>query len=87
MANSKSAEKRIRQEEARRLRNRAQRSRLKTSMKKVTAATDAGTALQAYREAAAMLDRFATRRLIHPNKAARKKSQLARYVLSLGGQP
>lgn len=87
MANSKSAEKRIRQEEARRLRNRAQRSRLKTSIKKVTAATDAESAVTAFREAAAMLDRFATRRLIHPNKAARKKSQLARVVASLGGQP
>lgn len=87
MANSKSAEKRIRQEEARRQQNRAQRSRLKTSIKKVTMATDAETALAAYRETAAMLDRFATRRLIHPNKAARKKSQLARVVASLGGQP
>lgn len=87
MANSKSAEKRHRQEEKRRLQNRAQRSRLKTSIKKVTAASDAETAVAAYRETAAMLDRFATRRLIHPNKAARKKSQLARVVTSLGGQP
>jgi small subunit ribosomal protein S20 len=87
LANSKSAEKRFRQEEKRRLQNRAQRSRLKTSIKKVTAATDAETALSAYRESAALLDRFATRRLIHPNKAARKKSQLARMVASLGGQP
>jgi small subunit ribosomal protein S20 len=87
LANSKSAEKRIRQEEKRRLQNRAQRSRLKTSIKKVTTATDAESALLAYRESAAMLDRFATRRLIHPNKAARKKSQLARMVAALGGQP
>ncbi len=87
MANSRSAEKRIRQEEKRRLQNRAQRSRLKTSIKKVVAATDAETAVGAYRETAAMLDRFATRRLIHPNKAARKKSQLAQMVASLGGQP
>jgi small subunit ribosomal protein S20 len=87
LANSKSAEKRFRQEEKRRLENRAQRSRLKTSIKKVTAATDAETALAAYRETAAILDRFATRRLIHPNKAARKKSQLARQVAALGGQP
>jgi small subunit ribosomal protein S20 len=87
LANSKSAEKRIRQEEKRRLQNRAQRSRLKTSIKKVTTATDAESALLAYRESAAMLDRFATRRLIHPNKAARKKSQLAHMVAALGGQP
>jgi len=55
-------------------------------MKRVTTATDAESALAAYKEAAAMLDRFASRRLIHPNKAARKKSQLARVVKSLGGQ-
>lgn len=87
MANSRSAEKRIRQAEKRRLHNRAQRSRLKTAIKKVLAATDPEQAVAAYRETAAMLDRYATRRLIHPNKAARKKSQLARKVLALGGQP
>jgi small subunit ribosomal protein S20 len=87
LANSKSAEKRIRQAEKQRMHNRVQRSRLKTSIKKVNVATDAEAALLAYRETAAILDRFATRRLIHPNKAARKKSQLARKVQALGGQP
>jgi len=87
LANSRSAEKRIRQERKRRLQNRAQRSRLRTSIKKVENATDLETALAAYRETAAMLDRYATRRLIHPNKAARKKSQLARRILALGGNP
>jgi len=87
LANSRSAEKRIRQAEKRRLHNRAQRSRLKTAIKKVLAASDAEQAVAAYRETAAMLDRYATRRLIHPNKAARKKSQLAKKVLALGGQP
>lgn len=87
MANSRSAEKRIRQERKRRLQNRAQRSRLRTSIKKVEAATELEAALAAYRETAALLDRYATRRLIHPNKAARKKSQLARRILALGGKP
>lgn len=87
MANSKSAEKRQRKADERRLRNRSQRSRLKTAIKKVQAATDADTAVAAFRETSALLDRLATRRIIHPNKAARKKSQLARRVLSLGGQP
>ena len=87
MANARSAEKRIRQAEKRRIQNRVQRSRLKTAIKKVNTASDAETALAAYRETAALLDRYATRRLIHPNKAARKKSQLAKKVLSLGGQP
>ena len=85
MANTKSAEKRIRQERKRRLHNRAQRSRLKTAIKKVLAAQDRESAQAAFLETAAMLDRFATRRLIHPNKAARKKSQLAHYIARLRG--
>jgi small subunit ribosomal protein S20 len=80
VANTPSAEKRIRQERKRYEHNRAQRSRLKTAIKKVLAAPDAQTAGSAYREVAALLDRLATRRIIHPNKAARKKSQLARHV-------
>jgi small subunit ribosomal protein S20 len=83
LPNSKSADKRMRQEEKRNLRNRAQRSRLKTAIKRVVQAEDAATAESAFKESAAMLDRFATRRLIHPNKAARKKSQLARMVKAL----
>lgn len=86
MANTKSAEKRIRQERKRTAHNRAQRSRMKTAIKRVINATDAETAAAAYKETAALLDRFATRNLIHPNKAARKKSQLDRIVKSLGAQ-
>lgn len=86
MANTKSAEKRIRQNQKRMEQNRAQRSKLRTAIKRVMSADDAETAVTAYRETSAILDRFATRRLIHPNKAARKKSQLARQVKALGGQ-
>jgi small subunit ribosomal protein S20 len=82
VANTPSAEKRIRQERKRYEHNRAQRSRLKTALKKVLGASDAETARAAYRDVAALLDRLATRRIIHPNKAARKKSQLARYIAS-----
>src|SRR5690606_37841774 len=80
LANTSSANKRIRQEQKRNLRNRAQRSRLKTAIKKVQQATDPQAAAEAFKETAALLDRLATRRLIHPNKAARKKSQLARKL-------
>ena len=86
MANTKSAEKRIRQEEKRNLRNRTQRSKLKTAIKKVMTATEAETAASAFRESAALLDRMASRDLIHRNKAARKKSQLARQVKSVGAE-
>ena len=80
MANTSSAEKRIRQERKRTIRNRAQRSRLKTAIKAVMQAPDAASAQAALSETSGLLDRLATRRLIHPNKAARKKSQLARLV-------
>jgi small subunit ribosomal protein S20 len=62
-----------------------QRSRMRTSIKKVLQATDADTADKAFRETAALLDRLATRRVIHPNRAAHKKSQLARIVARLKG--
>jgi small subunit ribosomal protein S20 len=83
LANTSSAEKRIRQEQKRRSRNRAQRTRIKTSVKKVMTAQDVATAEAALGETEAMLDRLASRRLIHPNKARRKKSQLARKVNAL----
>jgi small subunit ribosomal protein S20 len=80
LANTASAEKRIRQERKRSDHNRAQRSRLKTAIKRVHTETDAAAAAEAFKETAALLDRLASRRLIHPNKAARKKSQLARAL-------
>jgi small subunit ribosomal protein S20 len=85
LANSSSAEKRIRQAQRRQAQNRAQRSRMKTGLKRVMAAQDAQSAEQAFREVAALLDRLASKRVIHPNKAARKKSQLARRVAALNG--
>ena len=80
MANTRSAEKRRRQDRKRNAHNRTQRSRLKTAVKKVTSETDPQKAETELKETSAMLDRMASRRLIHPNKAARKKSQLAKAV-------
>jgi small subunit ribosomal protein S20 len=85
LANSKSAEKRIRQERKRSVHNRSQRTRLKTAIKMVMNADSADTATAAYRETSGLLDRMATRSLIHRNKAARKKSQLASIVRAKGG--
>ena len=85
LPNIKGSEKRMRQQRVRGERNRAQRSRMKTAIKRVMEATDAEEAQAALRETEAILDRYASRRLIHPNKAARKKSQLARHVASLQG--
>ncbi|MGH7497787.1 MAG: 30S ribosomal protein S20, partial [Gemmatimonadales bacterium] len=58
---------------------RTQRSKLRTAVKKVRAAT-AGEATAAYAEAVKMLDRAGRKRLIHPNAAARQKSRLAKLV-------
>ena len=80
MANTSSAEKRIRQERKRTIHNRAQRSRLKTAIKKVSSAENDKEAQAALTEVSGLLDRLATRRIIHRNKAARKKSQLARML-------
>ena len=73
----------MRQDRKRNAQNRAQRSRLKTAIKRVSAQTEPQQAETEMKETAAMLDRMASRRLIHPNKAARKKSQLAKAVKKL----
>jgi len=86
LANSNSARKRIRQNARRHEQNRNQRSRLKSAIKGVQTAESAEEATAAFRRASQLLDRFSTRYLLHRNKAARKKSQLARIVLEKGGQ-
>lgn len=79
MPRIQSAKKRMRQTRARTRLNRAQRSELRTALKKVRSAT--GEAAQkAYAEAVTLLDRAGRKRIIHPNAAARQKSRLARAV-------
>jgi small subunit ribosomal protein S20 len=83
MPHTKSAKKRLRQNEKRRLSNRATKSALKTQIKKVLATAEGGSLddlRQQYNLAAKKLDRAAAKRVIHPNLAARKKSQLARLL-------
>ncbi len=86
MANSKSAKKRVRQSRRRHEQNRQQRSRLKTAIKNVENAPDGETATEAFRKASALLDRAGRKNLMHRNKAARKKSQLAKIVKEKGGE-
>jgi small subunit ribosomal protein S20 len=61
-------------------RNKAARSRLRTAIKKVRQSDNADPegAEARYQEAKSLLDRAARKRLIHPNKAARLKSKLAK---------
>jgi small subunit ribosomal protein S20 len=86
LANTPSAEKRVRQAVKRNEHNRMQRSRLKTALKNVLKAEDVATARAAFAETSGLLDRFASRHLIHRNKAARKKSQLARFIAGLAAK-
>jgi len=83
MPNIKSAKKRMELSAAARVKNRAQRSRIRTAVKKVHSAGSVEEAQPLLREAVALLDRAATRRLIHPNRVARIKSSLARHVDAL----
>jgi len=88
VANIKSARKRAKQGEKRRQHNAPLRSRMRTAIKKVIAAVEAGDAEKAaasYREAVPEIDATAGKGLIHRNKAARHKSRLNRAVRSLQG--
>ena len=79
MANSPQARKRARQAEKSRKHNTARRTMMRTYLKRVVTALDAGdkeTATEAYKLAVPVLDRAANNGLIHKNKAARHKSRL-----------
>jgi small subunit ribosomal protein S20 len=73
--NIASAEKNMRKSRAATVRNRAQRSALRTALKKAKAA---GSTPDAKKVAVVLLDRAARKGLIHPNNAARHKSRLAK---------
>lgn len=86
MANIKSAKKRAVTSEKRRKHNASRRSMMRTFTKKVIAAIQAGdkeAATQALAVATPILDRYATKGLIHKNKAARHKSRLAAKIKAL----
>jgi len=83
MANHKSAIKRIRQNEARRLHNRYYAKTTRTFVKKLRKTTNKEEALKLLPMVSSMLDKLAKRNIIHKNKASNLKSKLARYVNSL----
>jgi len=83
MPNIKSAQKRMELSRAARLKNRAERSRIRTAMKRVRQATTAEEGQARLLEAQAVLDRAANRRLYHPNAVARLKGQLMKHVQAL----
>jgi small subunit ribosomal protein S20 len=86
MANSKSAEKRFRQNDKRRDRNRALRSRMRTAVRSLRAAIDSGeakTAAEMLPDTLSLIDATAQKQVIHRNTAARYKSRLTRAVRGL----
>ena len=79
MANTKSAQKRMRQNERRRIRNRGIRSKVRTAVKDARGATGAETRTL-ISEAIRALDKAVSKGVLHRNTAARKKSALARRL-------
>ena len=83
MPQHKSAEKRVRQTARRREHNRLQRTRMRTLVKKLKQTEDKDAASALLKDVKAVLDRLATKGLIHKNKAANYKSKLEKHVNAL----
>lgn len=82
MANHQSAQKRIRSSESRRLRNRYQHKTARTAIKKFRAAEKAD-AEKMFPDVTSKIDKLVKKNIIHKNKAANLKSELAQHLNSL----
>lgn len=83
MANIKSQIKRNRQNEKRRIRNRAVRSEIGTREKAAVAAAGTDAEAEALRQTIKRIDKAAAKGVIHKNTAARKKSRLTARIKAL----
>ena len=83
MANHKSALKRIRSNEAKRLRNKYQHKTTRNAVRDLRAASDKKEAEGMFSKVVSMLDKLAKNNIIHKNKAANLKSKLAKHVAAL----
>ena len=86
MANHKSAEKRVRQNAKRKEINRNNRSKLRTSIKKLRAAvasSDKGVSTELLNPTVSLIDKAVNKGIIHRNTAARYKSRLTKHVTEL----
>lgn len=87
MAHSKQARKRVRQQDKRRFRNKVTASSMRTQVKRVLTAVEAGdkeAANSVLPMALKRIDKAAKTRVIHANTAARKKSRLMHAINSMG---
>ncbi|MEC7125032.1 MAG: 30S ribosomal protein S20 [Bacteroidota bacterium] len=83
MANHKSALKRIRSNDKKRLRNRFQHKTARNAIRKLKSLTTKKEANKQFPEVVSLVDKLAKKNIIHANKAANIKSKLARFVASL----
>jgi small subunit ribosomal protein S20 len=83
MANHKSALKRIRRNEAVRLRNRYQHKTVRNAIKKLRGEEDKKAAETLLPSVVSMIDKLAKRNIIHSNKAANLKSKLMTKVAAM----
>ncbi|HZW77729.1 MAG TPA: 30S ribosomal protein S20 [Flavobacteriaceae bacterium] len=83
MANHASALKRIRSNEAKRLRNRYQHRTTRNAVKKYRELTDKQEAEKLFPTVISMIDKLAKKNIIHANKAANLKSSLAKHHAAL----
>ncbi|WP_340112247.1 30S ribosomal protein S20 [Maribellus mangrovi] len=83
MANHKSALKRIRQDEKKRVHNKYYAKTTRNAIKALRNATDKAEAEKMYPQVVAMIDKLAKRNIIHKNKASNLKSKLAVQVNQL----
>ncbi len=83
MANHKSSIKRIRANEAKRLRNRYQHKSTRTLIKKLRTTTEKSVVVDLFKQVSSALDKLAKKNIIHKNKAANQKSKLAKFVNKL----
>lgn len=87
MANHVSALKRARQDQKKRLQNRAQKSTMRTAVKQVMVAVEAGdkqAASVALKHAISLLDRAGRKHQLHPRQASRSVSRLNAHVKAIG---
>lgn len=83
MANHKSAIKRIRSNEAKRLRNKYQHKTARNAVRDLRNASDKKEAETMLTKVVSMLDKLAKNNIIHKNKAANLKSKLTKHVAAL----
>ncbi len=84
MANHKSALKRIRQAEKRKLHNRYYAKSMRSALRKLRATTDKAQATEMYPKVQKMLDKLAKNNIIHWKKAANLKSGVSKLIATLG---